>query len=242
VALSFLTRLFLAPVLIWQGRQVKKKTPRLPEAAGPRSGHQVGGPRKIRLLILGDSAAAGTGVGRQEDCIAFQLPKALSSRYMVDWSLAAQSGLTTVQMADRLEQMAGHSTDLAITSLGVNDVKAGMSISAFLDHQKRLIFLLRQRFQVSQIIVTAVPPMEKFPALPWPLNRYLGARAAAMNQALARWVEQEGDITFLTLELPFEDRLMAGDGFHPGPELHRIWAEQAAALVKGGLGKPTYFP
>ena len=39
------------------------------------------------------------------------------------------------------------------------------------------------------------------------------------------------------IELPFDDTLMAGDGFHPGPELHRIWAVQAAAVVKGDLGK-----
>jgi len=31
-----LIEIFLAPILIWQGRRVKKMTPRLPEAEGPR--------------------------------------------------------------------------------------------------------------------------------------------------------------------------------------------------------------
>ncbi len=53
----------LAPLLLWQGRHVRRVTPRLPEAAGPRAGTTGHGP-PLRLLVLGDSAAAGVGVAR----------------------------------------------------------------------------------------------------------------------------------------------------------------------------------
>lgn len=230
--------LVLAPVLIWQGRRVKQRTPRLPEAEGPRSGSLAGGPRRVRLLILGDSAAAGTGVHRQEHCLSHQIPGALSSRYTVDWRLEAESGVTTRGMVARLARMAAAEFDLAVVSLGVNDVKANVPVPQWMDRQRELVSLLRARFGVRQVILTAVPPMEKFPALPWPLNRYLGARAGAMNQALSRWTETEGRATFLKLDLPLEPGLMAKDGFHPGPALHRIWAEQAAAVVQRDLGRP----
>ena len=52
-----LLQLLLAPWLIWQGRKVRKNTLRLPEAAGPREGQQGSG-TSLRLLVLGDSAAA----------------------------------------------------------------------------------------------------------------------------------------------------------------------------------------
>ena len=180
-------------------------------------------------------------MARQEDCIAFQLAQALSSRYAVDWVLDAESGRTTEDMADHLESMAPQHFDLALTSLGVNDVKSGLSVAAFMGHQKRLISLLREKFHVRRMMVTAVPPMEKFLALPWPLSGYLGHRAAAMNRAISRWLANEDDCTFLRIELPFEDGLMAEDGFHPGPRLHRIWAQQAAAEVTkcfAGTGEP----
>lgn len=71
-------KIVLAPVLAVQGRQVKKNTPRLPEAKGPRKGIQENGGKQIRLLILGDSAAAGVGVDHQDhaDCefMEFDLP------------------------------------------------------------------------------------------------------------------------------------------------------------------------
>ena len=126
-----------------------------------------------------------------------------------------------------------------MTSLGVNDVKANVPATEWLKDQKRLVGLLKEKFRVSQILVSAVPPMEKFPALPWPLSWYLGRQAAALNRALSRWLEIQTGCTFLKIALPLDPALMAEDGFHPGPELHRIWAGQAAAVVRPDLGVPV---
>ena len=51
----------LSPLLICQGMYVRRVTPKLPEADGPRSG-EAGSGALLRLLVLGDSAAAGVGV------------------------------------------------------------------------------------------------------------------------------------------------------------------------------------
>jgi hypothetical protein len=51
----------LGPLLLLQGRHVRRVTPRLAEAVGPRDGTAGNGP-PLRLLIVGDSAAAGVGV------------------------------------------------------------------------------------------------------------------------------------------------------------------------------------
>ena len=65
----------LAPLLILQGLYVRRVTPKLPEPLGKRSGVHGTGPR-LRLLILGDSAAAGVGVSTQ------------SQAYQVNWSMS----------------------------------------------------------------------------------------------------------------------------------------------------------
>ncbi len=63
-------KLALAPVLIVQGRRVRRLALRLPEAAGARAAVAGSGARPLRLLIVGDSATAGVGVARQRDALA----------------------------------------------------------------------------------------------------------------------------------------------------------------------------
>lgn len=60
------------PILWWQGRRVKRDTPRLPEAAGARVGVSGAG-QPLRVLILGDSAAAGVGVSHQDQALLGQI-------------------------------------------------------------------------------------------------------------------------------------------------------------------------
>ena len=72
-----LITLSLAPFLILQGRHVRRITPRLPEPDGARAG-QAGSGQPLRLLIVGDSAAAGVGVSTQQDALSGQLIALLS--------------------------------------------------------------------------------------------------------------------------------------------------------------------
>ena len=70
--LDSLQLIALAPILLWQGHKVRQRTLRLPEASGARAGI-LGQGLPLRLLLLGDSAAAGVGVSRQEEALAGQL-------------------------------------------------------------------------------------------------------------------------------------------------------------------------
>ena len=54
----------LFPILIPQGLYVSITVPRLPEPTGERVG-EVGHGSPLRLLIVGDSSAAGVGVATQ---------------------------------------------------------------------------------------------------------------------------------------------------------------------------------
>ena len=67
--------LVLLPLLIWQGGRLRTTMPRLPEADGPRTGLTSGPAPSLRLVILGDSSAAGVGVGRQDEALAGSWPR-----------------------------------------------------------------------------------------------------------------------------------------------------------------------
>ena len=72
----------LGPVLLWQGQYVRRRTPRLPEASGARVG-VTGTGKDLRLLVLGDSSAAGVGVETQSDALLGKTIAGLGGRYRV---------------------------------------------------------------------------------------------------------------------------------------------------------------
>ena len=68
--MSLTAKLLLSPVLVAQAVVTRGRMPRLPEAAGPRQGEVGSGPL-LRLLIVGDSSAAGVGVAQQRDALSY---------------------------------------------------------------------------------------------------------------------------------------------------------------------------
>ncbi len=220
----------LAPLLLVQGRQVQRDTPQLPEARGEREGVFGNGPL-LRLLILGDSSAAGVGAATQQDALAGQLVGALSGHFETHWQLLATTGHTTRDGIQRLAALEHARFDVAVTVFGVNDVTSMLRTEQFLQQQAALRERLRAQCEVARIIVNALPPMGEFPALPHPLRWFLGQRAARFNAALQAELAADPHADFLAMELDNEPADMASDGFHPGPAIYAQWAKKLADLI-----------
>ena len=220
----------LAPVIVPQGIWTNLRVPTLPEPPGARQGKAGRGP-ELRLLIVGDSAAAGVGVSRQEDALMGQVVSRLSARYRVEFDLQAKTGFTTANILRRLDDMPVRTYDVALTSLGVNDVLALTGRSTWLERQRQLRQMLRQKFGVQLIIVSGLPPVHSFPALPQPLRWHLGSRATEFNEAIAEAVEDEADVRLIDLRFEADVGMMASDSFHPGAPIYSEWAERAASCI-----------
>jgi lysophospholipase L1-like esterase len=228
--LGFLTgAALLAPLLWYQGRTTRRVTPRLPEPDGARAG-QSGSGAPLRLLILGDSAAAGVGAPNQALALSGRLVEQLSPRYTLDWRLLARSGDRTCDAQRALAADPGLRCDVVLTSLGANDVTALSSVAAFLAAQRTLADALRAR-GARLLLLSGLPPMHAFPALPQPLRAVIGRHARRLDAALAEWSAAQPDCEHLPFgELPAPS-WMASDGFHPGPPIYAAWAERAAARI-----------
>ncbi|HMY01436.1 MAG TPA: SGNH/GDSL hydrolase family protein, partial [Agitococcus sp.] len=98
-----MTTLALAPLLVVQGWYVKRITPRLPEAEGARQGI-TGQGQRLRLLVVGDSAAAGVGAVHQREALVGQLTAELAAQFEVSWLLIAKTGFTTADLLAHLAQ------------------------------------------------------------------------------------------------------------------------------------------
>jgi lysophospholipase L1-like esterase len=221
----------LAPVLLFQGLNARRGALKLPEPAGERTG-ECGQGKSLRLLILGDSAAAGVGAAHQHAALSGQIAQELSEHFHVRWRLFARTGETTRSTLNRIQRLSSKKFDIAVTSLGVNDVTSGARVKRWLSLQSELRTRLRTDLGIQRIVVSSLPMMDRFPALPQPLRWHLGARARLFNQRLAEDLAVESDCTFLRIDAIENFDLMAEDGFHPGPKAYSIWGSLAADVIK----------
>ncbi|RZG80413.1 SGNH/GDSL hydrolase family protein [Acinetobacter venetianus] len=229
-----ITTLILLPIIAIQGIKVRKKMPRLPEASGERDG-VIGSGKPLSLLILGDSAAAGVGVETQQDALSGAIITELGNEFTLMWKLQAQTGNTTQQVIQSAKQIRDQQYDIVITSIGVNDVTKFTSARSWLKQQKQLFADIQNRFKPKLIIVSGVPPMQHFPALPNPLAWLFGKYAAQMNQVLQQWLMPQDKFKFIQYDIKEFQALnlpMASDGFHPSKEIYAIWGQQIALLVR----------
>lgn len=228
--------LALGPVLLAQALRTRARVPRLPEPPGPRSG--VGGQGEpLRLLIVGDSAAAGVGAPHQDQALSGQLVQRLGQSFRVHWRLEAKTGATTAATTAWLQRVEAGPFDVVVTSLGVNDVTGLVSLPKWLSQQRQLRELLQSRFGARLIVASGLPPMHGFPALPRPLRDYLGDRATRFDQALAAELAHAPGCAFLSVRFTEDPDQMASDGFHPGPVVYAEWARRVAALITGRMPK-----
>ena len=229
--------LLLAPLLLPQGIWVKSRTLRLPEPQGKRSRKEAAKnntQQNVSVLIAGDSAAAGVGVGTQHQALSGQCERHLSLHYNVSWHLSAQTGLKSEALLERIALLRMPSIDVAVISIGVNDVTGFTSVSRWRRHIELIIQQLLNNHHCKLIVFTALPPMHKFPALPQPLRWILGQRALLLNQVMCSQATKYSQVKVLSVPLnPNESahNVMAKDGFHPGEKGYQLWGKAVATLV-----------
>jgi lysophospholipase L1-like esterase len=234
-------KILLGPILLAQGRHVRRTALRLPEAEGPREGLAGnGGSRSVRLLFVGDSSAAGVGVAHQREAWAQPTAEIVANLggHSVQWKLVAKSGINTHEALALLGRAGPQPAEVLVTALGVNDVTSQASAAKFLADTRALLALARERFGVRHAVLTGVPPMDRFTALPQPLRWYLGQTARALDAALQAHCQGDANIRYLSLRDP---RLaaagdLAADGYHPGPKQYRVLAQVTAREVLALLG------
>lgn len=225
-----LFKLLLSPVLLLQGVWVRKKTPKLPEPVTQSTG-VVGQGNSLSFLLLGDSSAAGVGVDSTEQSLLGQLLVHLSQNHEVSYKMMAKTGRTTMDMIAIFEHEYAQHFDVVITALGVNDVTAQVSIKTWIQQQQHLTELIDKLYSPKKIIMSGLPPMHLFPALPWPLNAFMGQAADKLDVALQGLCENHQHLSYHSLRNYPTKVTTASDGFHPGPAVYSIWGKKLAEEI-----------
>ena len=102
--------------------------------------------------------------------------------------------------------------DLALLVFGVNDTTHLTASKSWLQALAGMASALEGKG--CRVAFSGVPPLQYFSALPWLLRKLMGWRASLLNHELQRLAQRLGAL-HCVLDLPFEARYLAEDGYHP---------------------------
>ncbi len=257
---------FLAPVYLYQGHKIKRDTVRLPEPNGERHGQvQLDNPagnlpntlkdnrqQTLNLMIVGDSAAAGVGSETQQEALVGNLIPILTQQPIIqttfntlNWSLQATTGHTSFDILRRLYVLPAprQPIDVMVLSVGVNDTTSSVSVDKWQQQIVNIITIVQRKFGVREMIFLSLPPMAQMPAIPAPLNNFVGAKASILDNTLQQVCAAHDGVTYMATDFarmidehsngtPIDIRVMfASDGFHPSSLMYGYWAQQLVELI-----------
>lgn len=232
---------FLLPVAIWGGLGVRRTVSRLPPPRGRPKGQVGGGPAEIRLLIVGDSSAAGVGADRIEDTLGPQVAACLNQATgkSVLWRNAGANSAIASQVRDFvIPNIEERDFTHVVLAVGTNDAKNFLSRSRFKKGFGGLLYAVHARWPEAKVYWSPVVAMQDVPALSPTLAFILGLRAQIIN-AMGMQLCRERHATALD-PLPVEGpEGFASDGFHANALGYRHWAQHIARVIQGEAPAPS---
>ncbi|WP_309620243.1 SGNH/GDSL hydrolase family protein, partial [Salinibacterium sp.] len=213
--LSRIAMLPAAPVLLAQGRRLRRDTPRLPDAAHPWQG-TLDGPEPLRLLVLGDSTAAGVGAATQDEALPGNLARGLRAHTGrgVHWQAVGRNGATARDLVtDYLDTAVTGRWDVVFLTIGANDALGLRTRAAFARDIRSILTALTAVSPV--VLVSSLPAFFRFELLPNPLRFNLYLHSQSLEDA-ARGVAATFDTVHMSPPPPpYTEGFFATDLFHP---------------------------
>lgn len=236
----------LAPILLAQGRKLRRSALRLPEAGGSREGIVVieNEQTELNLLFVGDSTMAGVGVSDQKFALGLRCAETIGRQLSrsVCWQIVAKSGLNTGRALDfATNQKLLAAADVLVTALGTNDVLGQTKPAKFIEDYQTLIEGLDACCNPSLIVINGMPPLHLTPAVPQPLRWFFGQYAQALDRELQHWTAPRSNLSYLSLQWASDTTELAADGFHPGERQYGEWAERIATRVVEHMRGPLSY-
>lgn len=228
------------PFLYWQGRRVRKKVGRLPDAAGEIVGQFGDFEEILNLLTIGESTVAGVGAKTHTEALAGQLAKHLSSATdkSVRWHVLGESGITARETLQRLiPKLPEQQMNLVVVGLGGNDAFKVNSPMRWRRDMTKIIETLRAKYPVAVILLANSPRIIDFPVLPQTLKFVLW-RVSRLQHAVGRRLAKTHANVFYFDEAETVDERFFSDGVHPSEFGYALWSE---AMIKFLLKKTDVF-
>lgn len=187
----------------------------------------------LRLLVLGDSIAHGTGARHPEDTLGRRLAAALTADgFDVDLHVRAVPGAVSADLPRQARTSADVGADLALVVIGANDLTRLVPperAAASLAEALRVL-----RAAGTDVVLVPAPDMSHVPFVPPAFRPLVQAACAQLRQRQVAVAAATGATVVADVNRAFgsDPSLFAADRFHPSSA---GYARIAAALAPAVL-------
>lgn len=228
-----------APFLYLQSKYVRRKIGRLPDAEGATRGttgveNAIGNTaadaerKSVKLLVLGESTAAGVGARTHETALAGQFAKFLSRRIgkSVEWQVIGKSGITVAEtIAELVPKIPAENFDYILLALCGNEVLKLRSPRTFRRDMLKLFDILLAANPQATVFVTNAPAVRLSPVLPHPIKFILGHLSALHDKNIRQFSAPLPQILYFPQPNEVVEDFFA-DGIHPSEKGYTLWSEK----------------
>jgi lysophospholipase L1-like esterase len=197
---------------------------------------------KLRLVLLGDSAAIGVGVEWLSETVGGQLARMLAEgtpetgeRHVLLSSVGVAGSRSTDLATQVARALLGDKPDVAVVLIGTNDAVGLRVPEEAADHLGAAVRRLRDAGV--EVVVGTCPDLGAIRSIAPPLRQIAGLLGRRMARAQAKAVvEAGGTVVELGRETGAVFRADEGtlcyDGYHPSADGYRVWAHALYPAVE----------
>jgi lysophospholipase L1-like esterase len=226
--LSGILLLPAVPFLYLQGQYVRRKVGRLPDASGETSGRTGIHERSVKLLVIGESTAAGVGARTHENGLAGQFAKYLSRKLgkTVDWRVIGRTGITVKEtIRELVPQIPNEQFDYVLLALCGNEVLKVRSPLSFRRNMTKLLGILREKNPDAMFFMTNAPAVRLSPVLPQPIKFLLGELSALHDSNAREFTADMKNVFYFDQPSEVPEGFFS-DGIHPSESGYAAWSKR----------------
>ncbi|MDQ3537345.1 MAG: SGNH/GDSL hydrolase family protein [Actinomycetota bacterium] len=214
----------------------------LESRVAPTSGASDG--PAVRLVVLGDSTAAGVGSPTLAESLPVQVAQRLADDLgrPVDVTGFGVSGARTVDVRDeQIPLLVDRRVDAVLIAIGSNDVTHATSPSAMAEQTRSMLRAARRNAGQAALVLGGIPLFGSADALAQPLRLLVDTYARVLRRVQRDAAAAEG-ARFVNIAVEASPRFagvpeaMSSDGFHPAPVGYGFWADALAPALAAELG------
>jgi lysophospholipase L1-like esterase len=179
----------------------------------------------LRLVVLGDSIAYGTGARHPDDSLGPRLSGALAADgFDVDLHVLAVPGAVSAHLGAQVRRAEPLHADLAVVVIGANDLARFVPVDSAAAALAAAVTALRA--DGTDVVVVPAPDMSSIPFVPPAFRAAVRAACAQLQQHQARVAEAAGAIVaHIAVEIgnafALDPALFSADRFHPSSAGYR---------------------